>query len=458
MKRIVIIGAGIAGLSTAFFLQKKYKAALQNGGMDLTVLESASRPGGHIESVAVDGFTFEAGPRGFLGGGTHTLRMAEDAGVLDQVLVSDDSARRRYLWYSGRLHRLPTNPIGALTSPLIGVRTVATLVREYWKRNEPATSEETLAEFFARRFSKALVDDLLDPVISGIYAGNVHRLHAASIFEKLVLAEREHGSILRGMMKGDGSGKLPNPYPQFGKRTLLTFNGGLETLIKAVAKTLGERIRTGTVITGLEKSANGYTIGCRSHGVNTTLEADTVIACAPAFGTASLVRGLSPGLADDLEKIEYAPIVVVNLGYKSFRHPLNGFGFLAARNQRLAMLGSLWNSSIFPSLTPADSTSLTVMIGGACDPGIRNRPDDEILATVRKEIALTLGIQRSADITKLHRYDRGIPQYNIGYVSTIASIRRQLASWPDFHLMGNYLGGVGVNDCTKNAFEFAERF
>lgn len=458
MKRIVVIGAGIAGLSTAFFLQKKYKEALQNGRMDLTVLESASRPGGHIESVMEDGFVFEAGPRGFLGGGTHTLRMAEEAGVLDQVLVSHDAARQRYLWYGGRLHRLPTNPIGALTSPLIGLGTLTTLVREYWKRNEPAASEETLAEFFTRRFSKKLVDDLLDPVISGIYAGNVHRLRAASIFEKLVQAERQHGSIIRGMMKSGGSGKMPNPYPQFGQRTLLTFHGGLETLIKSVAKILGDRIRTGTVITGLEKSAHGYTIHCRRHDVETTLESDTVIACAPAFGTASLVRRLSPGLAGDLEKIEYAPIVVVSLGYKSFRHPLNGFGFLAARNQNLSMLGSLWNSSIFPSLTPAGGTSLTVMIGGATDPDVRNRPDDEILATVRSEIAQTLGIQRSADITKLHRYERGIPQYNIGYVSTIASIRRHLASWPDFHLMGNYLGGVGVNDCTKNAFEFAERF
>jgi oxygen-dependent protoporphyrinogen oxidase len=301
------------------------------------------------------------------------------------------------------------------------------------------------------------VENLLDPVISGIYAGNVHRLHAESIFENLVRAERDHGSVIRGMMKGGGKKEKHEAYAQFGRRKLLSFDGGLETLITAVGNILRPHAHTGAKITELSRAANGYRISYTRNGSKTMLEADTVIGCAPSLAMATLVRTLSPGLSEDLEKIEYAPIMVAALGYRNYRHPLNGFGFLAARNQQLGILGSLWNSSIFPRLSPEGSTSLTVMIGGACFPEIRSWSDEQILDVVRKEVALTLQIHRSADVVKLFRYERGIPQYNVGYPSVVAGIRRHLEDLPGFFLLGNYLGGVGVNDCTKNAFDFVQR-
>lgn len=457
MKSVVVIGSGIAGLSTAFFIQRKYGDALRRGDMRLIVLESSDRIGGNIESVHVDGFVFEAGPRGFLSGGYHTLRIAEEAGVLDKVLVSNQAAKKRYLWFDNRLHLLPTNPIAAMTSPLIGFKTVATVLREYWKRNEPVSDQETVADFFTRRFSKGLVDNLLDPVVSGVYAGNVHRLHAASVFENMVRAEREHGSIIRGMMKNRKSAPAPTSYAQFGRRRLLSFEGGLETLIRAVGAVLKPYLQTGVQISEMARNGSSYRIALRSGARDSVVDADTVIACAPAFRTATLVQKLSPELAASLKAVEYAPMIVVGLGYRNYRHPLDGFGFLAARNQRLTMLGSLWNSSIFPSLSPADSTSITVMLGGACVPEVKEWTDEKILTIVKEEISKTLAIRRDADIVKLFRYDRGIPQYNVGYSSLTETIRRHEAALPGFSLLGNYLGGVGMNDCTKNAFDFVER-
>ncbi len=453
MKRIYVIGAGISGLSTAFFLKQRFANHLADGAMELHILEPSSRAGGHIRSVRDDGFVFEAGPRGFLSNGYYTLRLADALGILDQVLVSEAASRKRYLWFGGRLHLLPTNPIGALTSPLIGFRTVGTIVGEYWRRNSPVSQQETLAQFFGRRFSADLVENLLDPVISGIYAGNVHTLQAEAVFESMVMAERRHGSIIRGLMKNRKSDEHQRTYRRFGRRALLTFQGGLETLTQALARDLSRHLRLNAEVLDVQRMGSVYKLKCRVGDEVIESQADALIFCSPAFTTARMLRELAPVLAAALDRIPYAPIAVVSLGYRNYAHALDGFGFLAARNQNLTCLGALWNSSIFPSLSPPGSTSITVMLGGAHHRDIAKWPDEQICEIVDREMRLTLGLSRAADVVKLFRYERGIPQYDVGHLAIRSAMQTELAKCPRVYLRGNFVGGIGVNDCTRNAFE-----
>lgn len=442
---VVIIGAGIAGLSAAI--------TLQQAGHQVRVLEASPHAGGVMRSESVDGYLIEHGPNTVQASGKSLAALIDAVGLRPQVLVSAPAAKDRFIFRDGQMRKLPTNPALLFTSQAMTAGGWWRLMQEPFQPR-PATvdPEESVASFMQRRLGPEAVDYLVDPFISGIYAGDPAQLEVASAFPPLVEFERDHGSILRGAIRARKAARKASAGPT--PKGLLSFPGGLQTLPVRIAELLGDRLSLATPVTALHREGSHW----RIETAGASISAERLIVATPAPVAAHLLRPMDADLADLLLGIPYAPIAGVHLGYPdaAFARPPQGFGVLIPRNQQLQLLGALFLSSVFPRRAPDGHTLLSCFIGGFRNPGAVELADDALLAQVHGDLQRVLGVRETPAWCRIVRWPQAIPQYVPGHGARMAAIQRQVALLGGLHLAGNYVSGISVDASVGSGLQAAQ--
>ena len=350
----LVVGGGISGLVCAY--------ALEKAGVEVLLVEASARLGGVLHSFSRNGFLLELGPQSFTG--TAQLQsLCANLGIADQ-LVEAPAKAPRYVLVSGRLEAVPMSPRALLTSPLIDGSTKWALLRDIFGKSVPPVGDESVAAFVRRKFSERLLDRLVGPFVSGVYAGDPEKLSVRSAFPRLHEAERARGSIVRGMLRLAKSKKGPRERP-----TLNAFREGNETLVRALGNRLASAIVLRARATNVYRQNDGsYHVSLEGSN-NDAVSAKSVIFSTPTDVTGRLLGQLDPSFEALLTSVEYAAVAVVSLGYpkKHVGHSLDGFGFLVPRSAGLRVLGTVWNSSLFPGRAPDGYALLTTFVGGATD-------------------------------------------------------------------------------------------
>lgn len=400
-----------------------------------------------------DGFHFELGPQSFLST-EPVLGLIDALGLKDQLLHANPRAPR-YILMSGRLVPAPLAPPSLLTTSLLSARTKLRLFMEILRRSKPPADDESIAAFVRRKFGDELLNRLVAPFVSGVYAGDPERLSLRAAFPKLHEFEAKYGSVLRGAMKSRPAKGAP-------RGGLCSFRDGMETLPRAIAARLGDSLLLETTVLGVRHGkANGkpwFEVDVTRRNHRETLAASAVVIATPTDIASQILLSLSDKFAPLFSRIEYAPLAVVSACYRreQIRRPPDGFGFLVPRAEGLRVLGTVFNSALFAGRAPEGMDCFTSFAGGATDPGLCGLSEGEITETICAEVARVLGITGKPVATNMHRYARALPQYNLGHTEIVKSLEALTASVPGLFLAGNYLSGPSIGACVEQADRTAE--
>ncbi len=460
MKKIAIIGAGISGLSTAHAIERL--AAEAGLDVDVTVFEREERTGGKIWSIKEEGYLCEWGPNGFLDSKPMTLELCDYLGIRDQLERSNDNARKRFIYSGGILNRLPENGPMFLQSKLISWPGKIRLAQEFFKPKRTDGVDETLAEFARRRLGPEALDKLIGPMVSGIFAGNPETMSLQSCFPRIHELEQEFGGLIKAMLK---LAKQKRAEVKAGKQVasaagpggvLTSFVGGIQELTNATVKDLKGRVMTGSAVAGMKAIDGGWELSLAD---GTTVDAEIVVSAAPAHILKELTASLDAQLAELLASIPYAPMNVICFGYEQDKiaRDLDGFGYLIPKNEGCEILGTLWDSSIFPQRAPEGHVLLRSMMGGATNPDAINLSDAEVRQRTMAELKKIMGITVDPDFVRIFRHQRAIPQYVVGHADRLTAIGACLEKHHGLILTGNAFFGVGLNDCVNAANKAAEQ-
>jgi len=444
----VIIGAGISGLVCAFTLQKS--------GQNVLVLEAASRPGGVIQTVQENGYLFELGPQSF--SSTPALyQLCDDLGLNSEILEAPHGVPR-FVLIDGKLTLVPMSPGSFFSSDLLGWGTKFSILSEVFRRSYPPEPDETIADFTRRKFSAQLLDRLVAPFVSGIYAGDPEQISLRAAFPKLYEAEKSAGSVVRGMFR---SAKTPPKAVSMPQRrpSLISFKSGNEALIRALADKLGPALRCNASVAQVALSPNGFTVKTQSSAGTEDITCDRLVIAVPTTVASTLLAELAAQASASLQQITYAPVAIVSLAYRraQIRTSLSGFGFLVPRSAGIRTLGTVWNSSLFPGRAPKDQVLLTSFVGGATDPGGPSLSEVDLSNLVHNELAAVLKITAEPSTTRVTCYARAIPQYNLGHTSWLQAAQQSLSAIPNLWVIGNYWKGPAVGCCVENSQRVAEQ-
>jgi oxygen-dependent protoporphyrinogen oxidase len=458
--KVAVVGAGISGLATAWNLRRL--ADTYDVALDLVVYEANATPGGNIRTEAVPtdhgSFLVEWGPNGFLDSKPETVRLCRELGLQPDLLPADESAANRYLFLDGRLQQLPTSPGAFLKSSILPLSGRLRALREPYVRSVGA-EDESVYDFAARRLGVHAADRLVDPFVSGIFAGDPKALSVRAAFPRLTVLENQYGSLIRAQKAQKKERAAGSAAEQPGPRGHLTsLTHGMSQLIDALQRALGSRLETGVRVERVRRFKDGWVLDAKEGTVGEGF--DHVVISAPSLAASRLLAGLDRDFEAPLSGIDYAPVAVVAMGFaeNNIQHPLNGFGFLVPSIEERGILGCLWSSSIFPGArAPAGFKLLRVMVGGARAPEIALQSEDALKAHCISELDDILGLCGDPVFTRVIQWTNAIPQYGIGHMGRVTRLDEVCERWPGLHLTGNAYRGVAVNDCSREAVVIAER-
>jgi oxygen-dependent protoporphyrinogen oxidase len=479
LHNVVVIGAGISGLVCAHRLK-----AL---GKDVVLIEKTERPGGVIRSDRIGDYLVERGPNSSRGT-REMMDLVDELGIAGDLVEGDPKAPS-FIYFGGALHRVPMGPAGLVMTDVLSIGSKLRLLTEPLRRARQSEAEESVESFFARRLGPQLARRVVAPFISGIYAGDAASLSIQAAFPGLAALEREHGGIIKGAFKeltrarkaraaapdsvAPASGQTDGR-TRAGKRKrpprLASFRNGMSFLPERLAANMGESFIKGSADIELSicrgdppgcsgVSAGGFIVNYSRSQRLEAIRCDHVVIGTPAWAAAEMIRPLSAELAGLLDEITYPPLAVVCVAYdeRAVRAAVNGFGFLAVPGEGLSILGCLFSSSLFPGRAPDGKVLFTTFIGGALNPRVSRLADSDLVALVHEDLRKVLRITGDPELVGITRYERSIPQYNIGHAARIQRIEEILGQIQGLSIVGNYLHGVSTGDCIKEAERIARR-
>ena len=436
--KIGVIGGGISGLAAAY--------RLRQAGHDVLVMEAGRNTGGKIHSEQVDGFVVEHGPNGYLSSRLPQARLIRDLGLEAKVQPAEAAAKRRYVFMRGALRVIPSDPKTLLKTDVISTRGRIQMAFEPLIPKLKEDIDESVYDFATRRFGEEAAEVLVDPMVTGIYAGNARALSLRASFPTLHAFEQRNGSVLGGAIVKKLRGES-------GPRGHLTsLKGGMSTLIEALHRILGNNtVLVNHPIRRVRKMPRGWRVFSKGNAPQTF---DCLVFATPTYVTAKLIGPHAPGAARPLRAIKYAPVGVVALGFREGTLPraLDGFGYLIPSSERRKILGVLWPSTIFSGRAPAGFELIRTMVGGAWNPEVLDLSDEALQRMVLSELGATLGGPMPDPVfSRIIRWPQGIPQYTIGHLDRVAAAEAAVAQLPNVHLVGNGLYGVSTSDCAARA-------
>ncbi|HEY5653071.1 MAG TPA: protoporphyrinogen oxidase [Pontiella sp.] len=438
-KRIAVIGAGITGLVAAFELQQK--------NIDCTVFEASNRVGGCIKTVREDGFLVECGPNSILDTHPNISKLITTLELENNRLPSKPEAHNRFIVRNGKPVALPTSPITFLKSNAFSGKAKIRLMGEPFITSKSSPTE-SLSDFVVRRLGREFLDYAINPFVSGVYAGDPDKLSTCHAFPKLYALEQEYGSLIKGALMGARKRKRRKEVASKDAR-MFTFDNGMEVLPNQLAYKLGQSIRLNTSVDSIQQHTDGGWL------INGETFSDVVMAI-PAYAMSRLQTPFDLTLMSD---IYYPPVTSVSLGFdlNQFTHPLNGFGMLIPKIEKLFSLGALFPSSIFPDRAPPGMTLLTIFIGGSKSPERALLNEDEILSEVLTNLRDLLGLKGAPRYKRISVYPQAIPQYVIGYEKYLNHMEQIEADYAGIHFIGHYRDGISVANSILSGINVAER-
>jgi oxygen-dependent protoporphyrinogen oxidase len=459
MERVAVLGAGIGGLAAAHTLKK-----LRDGGKDIQIslIEASERVGGKIMSERKEGFLCEYGPNSLLDNRPAAMTLVEEVGLKDKILRSNDSARRRFIYSNRTLHELPEGPKSFMKSKLISFPGKLRMAMELIIKKGDPEKDETIEEFAKRRLGKEAYDKLLDPMITGIFAGDPTRMSLKTCFERIHELEMQYGGLFKAMMKlgkeKKARGEKSDSGPAGPGGTIVSFKDGLKELIDALYDELKEFIRLNTRVTSIVKDGDAYRLTVVEDGSEEELQFDKVVICTPTYVMPDMLKNLSDKAAAELMKIPYAPVSVVALGFlkQELNHPLDGFGFLIPGKEKREILGCLWTSSIFEHRAPDEKAFLRIMIGGMRSPDLAKKSYEELVSITLKELKATMGISAVPVFSNIYSHERAIIQFHTGHEKISNVVKEELNKFPGIVLGCNTYGGIGIDGAVKNSINAVE--
>jgi oxygen-dependent protoporphyrinogen oxidase len=456
MTRVVIVGGGIAGLAAAYRLKTLAPE------LAIVLLESEHRLGGKILTERVDGFVIEGGPDSFLAAKPHGLGLCRELGLEGRLCGTNENTRRAYVMRGGKLYELPEGLTGLIPSrlgPMLKTGLISPLGKlrmalNYILPPRRAEGDESLAAFIRRQLGREVYERLVEPLMSGIYAGDGEQLSLDATFPQLRQAELEHGSLIKGILAVKEKAP-PAPNGRHPSAFLTPVTGMAEMVEALEARLRGVEIRLGMRVSHVDADSIGYELTLES---SETLRAESVILATPAYISADLISGLDPQLANSLRAIPYVSTVTVSVAYPlpDIPHPLEGYGYIIPRAEQRPVLACTWASTKFPGRAPEGYMLMRAFIGRAGEEDALNRTDD-LLNLVRDELWSTLGITAPPLLHRIFPWPKAMPQYTLGHPQRLAAIDRQLAAHPGLFVAGNAYRGLGIPDCIASGEAAAEK-
>jgi oxygen-dependent protoporphyrinogen oxidase len=450
----LVIGAGISGLATAWWLQA--------AGLDVTVIESESRPGGTIGTIRESGSLIERGPNSTLETSPLIGELLEQTGTAAERIYANPDAKKRFILRGGKLLALPMSPPAFLGTPLLSARAKFGLIRELFVERSAPDADETVAQFVTRRLGSEFLDYAINPFVAGVYAGDPELLSVRAAFPRLFEIEQQYGSLIRGQIKGAKERKRSKEVSKQAA-PMLSFRDGMQTLTDGVAGRIND-LRLATRAVAISRSnQSGWQVQIEGPGVGMrgpeTLDARAVIVATPAAAAARLIRPHAEYAASALEEIPYPPVASVASVYEraDVAHALDGFGFLVPKKEQRRILGTIFSSTLFENRAHSRQVLLTTFVGGMRQPELAQLDEAAILSMVQDELVSLLGVRAPALRTWINRWPRAIPQYTLEHLARMASIERAELALPGLFLQANYRGGISVADCIKSSRAMADR-
>ena len=461
MSRIVITGGGIAGLSAAYYATKMVDDA------EITLLESSDRWGGKIttDRVAFDNWQFiiEGGPDTFLATKPYATTLCKELGLGERLHGTNPKQKNTYVLHHNRLEPLPdglammvpTNVQAILKSHLVSWFGKARMGLDFLQPAKAVDGDESLGAFVSRRLGREAYENLIEPLMSGIYAGDGDVLSLASTFPYLRDLEIKYGSLARGalQMRKQSNGKAV----QGSRSAFLTPTTGLAEIVEALVSHLQTHhvnLRLNTSVSRISIIDSRFLVELE-HG--SSLEADSLILATPAYVSASLLASINPRLASVLQTIPYASTATISMAYRQsdLSRPLDGYGYVIPRREGRKALACTWTSTKFPHRAPAGYALIRVFVGRAGQDIPWNEKD--LLALAREELNLTLGLTAEPILSRVFMWDKAMPQYNLGHPEILKRIDEELQNYPNLALAGNGYRGIGIPDCIHSGELAVER-
>lgn len=447
-KRIVVLGAGISGLATAFWLDRQ--------GFEVTVLEAESVPGGSAQTNIRQGFLIDYGPNSGLETSPEIRRLVEAAGLSDEMIYAGEQAKKRYILKRGRLCALPTGPSAFIQTPLFSLAAKLRLLLEPFIPSSSDGYYQSIARFVKRRLGREFLDYAIDPFVSGVYAGDPYQLSVKSAFPKLYALEEKYGSLIKGAISGAKERKKRAETSKQSAK-MFSFKSGMNALPAALAGKLGDKVRYNCKVERVVETTDGFSVAYVSGETPEKITADAVMSTVPAYVAAEVFANIDAGLSKHLNDIYYPPVMTLYLGYNRDDAPeQDGFGFLIPSRERKKFLGAIWNSALFPGRTPENAVSFTLFIGGSRNADLFMTDLEALEEQAIVEFQQIMKIKALPLIRDRRMWEKAIPQYNVGYVAHENYFVEFEEKHPGLFLRGNFRGGISFGDCIKNAREAAE--
>ena len=443
---VAIIGAGLTGLSLGCYLKQRKLSFL--------VIEKEDHPGGVIKTFRESGFVFEGGPNTGVIGNLEVGALFDDLYPLCELEIANPKAKKRLIWKAGRWEPIPSGITKAITTPLFSLKDKIRILGEPFRRrgSEPM---ETVAQLVIRRMGKSFLDYAVDPFISGIYAGDPGSLVTKYALPKLYRLEQDYGSFIGGAWKKRSREKGPSP-----SREVFSVKGGLDHLINALIAVAGNQsVVSGASACRVMPADGGYAIQYIQNGQPKTLHAKQVVSTVGGGQISQLMPFLPADELRRIEKLTYAPVVQVVLGFKRWpgKKPLNAFGGLVPSRENRKILGILFPSAFLSGRAPEGGALLSVFLGGMRNPDMLTLSDGAILDVVKTEVQQMMELPSwNPELVKLFRYPAAIPQYDAESMERLKAIVRLQMKYPGLYLVGNIQEGIGMADRIAQAKRVAD--
>jgi oxygen-dependent protoporphyrinogen oxidase len=463
MKSVAIIGAGITGLTAAFYLKR--------AGIHVTVFEAGNRAGGAIQSLRKDGYLAEFGPNTILETSPKIKQLIVDAGLESRRLDPDPKAEARYVVRYKRPIEMPGSPPGFLTTELFTLKAKLAVLRELFVPRRTDGKEESIAEFVVRRLGREFLDHAIDAMVAGVYAGDPRMLSLQQAFPKLAALEARYGSLIKGQILGARERRKRGEIAK-DRAPKFSFDEGLQVLPDTLRELLGDAVRLNASVTRLASNGRSWTLDADSNGIRSRAEYEAVIYAGTAFKLAELkVEYSAPatgqtlrtnGQAVDLSpfaEIRHPPVASVVLGFRreDVEHPCEGFGALIPKVEEFKILGTIFSSSLFPNRAPAGHVTLTSYIGGERHPELASLPPEKLYELTQDDLRVLLGARGAPTFRNCAFYPKAIPQYNLGYGRYRDLMNEIETKAAGLFFAGHYRDGISLGDSIVSGCNIAER-
>lgn len=448
-KKALVIGGGISGLCAA--------ARLRKAGFAVTVLERKNRAGGVIDTFESDGFKAESGSNTVMIHSQKTLDFLKEEGIWESAKEANPASKKRYFVRYGKPRAVPMGPLSLLFTRLFTFAGKIRLLCEPFVKKFPADAEPSVAEFTAARLGKDVLDYAINPFMAGVYGGDPSKLSIKHAFAPFWNLEQKYGSIIKGAVKSIKEKKAAG---NFFKPVLLSFDGGMKTLVNTLSKNIGESLETNAKIISIDLTGNSWQVCWATDNDERCEDFDAIVLAVPAPEIKNLpLPGTLAAELQALDEITYAPMITYTMGFgkKQLRRKTDGFGVLVPQKENLSVLGSLYVSSLFGDRAPEGFTTLTNYVGGMRHPEYTVLSQGEVREKILTDLKKLLGVRGEPVFEKMYKWEHAIPQYNVGYERFLETMDAAEEKFPNLAIIGSFRGGVGVSNCMENALDAADK-